>query len=66
MPVPCPSCGNPLGIDLEFIINNPISKCPHCLVVMNFNVNSDIIQEFKKVTNQINKIKKSTIIKTNK
>jgi len=56
--VPCPSCKYPIGLTLEFIINNPVSKCPNCAVIMNFNVDSDIRNEFIKVTNEINKIKK--------
>ena len=38
MPLPCPSCATPIDLTLEFILKNPVSVCPHCQTVMNFNV----------------------------
>jgi hypothetical protein len=58
MAMPCLSCGQQIGLDLEFIIKNPTSQCPHCEVIMNFNVSSEMKKEYLKVSEQINKIKK--------
>lgn len=58
MGLPCPSCRNPIGLDLGFIIRNPVSRCPHCDVIMEFNVNERISKEYKEVLNEIENIKK--------
>jgi hypothetical protein len=63
--MPCPSCSKPLGIDLNYIIQNPVCVCPYCEVIMNFNVNKELKREHKKVMKQINEIKESSIIKLN-
>jgi hypothetical protein len=58
MALPCPSCGKDIGLDLSFIIKNPISKCPFCDVVLNFTVDKDITEKFTKVLEDIDDIKK--------
>ena len=55
--VPCPSCKNPIGLTLEFIIRNPITVCPHCRTVMNFEVNDEIKEQLNTAVNEINSIK---------
>ena len=56
--MPCPYCREPLGLTLEFITKNPVSKCPHCDTVFNFAVSDEIIKKFRKVTSEIEDIKK--------
>lgn len=58
MAMPCLSCGQDIGLDLDFIVKNPTSQCPHCKVIMSFNVSPELKKEYREVTNQINKIKK--------
>ena len=58
MALPCPSCGKDIGLDLKFIIKNPISKCPFCDIILNFTVDKDIKDKFSKVLGDINDIKK--------
>jgi len=58
MAMPCLSCGTDIGLDLEFIVKNPTSQCPHCKVIMSFNVNPELKKEYIKVSNQIDNIKK--------
>ena len=58
MAMPCLSCGQDIGLDLDFIVKNPTSQCPHCNIIMNFNVSPELKKEYREVTNQINKIKK--------
>jgi len=58
MSLPCPSCQNPLGLSLEFIIKHPISACPHCQTIFNFTVNDEIKVSFKDAVSEIEKIKK--------
>ena len=55
--VPCPSCKNPIGLTLEFIINNPKMVCPHCKTIMNFEVNEEIKQQLNSTLAEIDKIK---------
>jgi len=56
--MPCLSCGVDIGLDLKFIVTNPTSQCPHCNVIMNFNVSPELRSEYIKVSNEINQIKK--------
>jgi uncharacterized Zn finger protein len=56
--VPCPSCKSPIGLTLDFIIKNPISKCPNCGVVMKFKGDEKILEEYNNVINEIKNIKK--------
>lgn len=58
MALPCPSCGEDIGLDLTFIIKNPISKCPFCDIILNFTVDKDIKDKFSKVLEDIDSIKK--------
>lgn len=58
MALPCPSCGEDIGLDLTFIIKNPISKCPFCDIILNFTVDKDIKDKFYKVLEDIDSIKK--------
>jgi hypothetical protein len=58
MALPCPSCGEDIGLDLTFIIKNPISKCPFCDIILNFTVDKDIKDKFSKVLGDIDSIKK--------
>ena len=58
MPLPCPGCKTPLGLDLEFIIRNPISACPSCGIVMDFTVNPEIKEKFREAISEIESIKK--------
>ena len=55
----CPSCRTPLGIDLGFIIENPVCQCPSCEAIMSFDYNDKIAQEYKRALNEIEDIKKS-------
>ena len=55
--IPCPSCKQPLGLTLEFIIKHPKMACPHCKTVMNFEVNKEIKQQLDSTLAEINKIK---------
>jgi len=55
----CPSCRTPLGIDLGFIIENPVCQCPSCEAIMSFDYNEEIAQEYKKALQEIESIKNS-------
>ena len=55
----CPSCRTPLGIDLGFIIENPVCQCPSCEAIMSFDYNKEIAQEYKKALQEIESIKNS-------
>jgi len=55
----CPSCRTPLGIDLGFIIENPVCQCPSCEAIMSFDYNDKIAQEYKRALKEIEDIKKS-------
>jgi hypothetical protein len=57
MALPCPSCRQPLGLSLQFIIKNPVSACPYCQTIFNFDVGSDIKRKFTDTIKQIDKIK---------
>lgn len=57
MPMPCPSCKTPLGLDLQFIIKNPVSVCPNCEVVLDFTVNDEIKEKYADAMKTINSIK---------
>ena len=50
MPAPCPSCKQPLGLD--------VMQCPHCKTVMKWNVNEDIQKELEGVLNELQDIKR--------
>lgn len=58
MAMPCPICKNQLGFNLEFILKNPKSKCPHCNTVFNFSVSEDVKSSFYSATHEIKEIKK--------
>ena len=55
----CPSCRTHLGIDLGFIIENPVCQCPSCEAIMSFDYNEEIAQEYKKTLQEIENIKNS-------
>ena len=46
MPMPCPACKTPLGMDLQFIIKHPVSVCPGCGIILDFSVNDEIRKKF--------------------
>jgi DNA-directed RNA polymerase subunit RPC12/RpoP len=56
MALPCPSCRQPLGLTIEFIMVNPVSQCPYCGVVMNFKPDSKVVDEYKDALSQIKSI----------
>jgi len=56
--IPCPNCKEPIGLDLGFIIKNPVSQCPHCEVVMKFPQDKKIFEEYISVLNEIENIKR--------
>ena len=58
MPMPCPACKTPLGMDLQFIIKHPVSVCPGCGIILDFSVNDEIKDKFKEAMGQIEDIKK--------
>jgi len=58
MPLPCPSCKTPLGIDLSFILRHPISVCPNCRTVLDFTVDVEIKNKFDSAIKEIDDIKK--------
>lgn len=58
MPMPCPACRTPLGLDLPFIIKNPVSVCPNCKVVLDFSVNDELKEKFTNAMKEIEDVKK--------
>ena len=58
MPLPCPSCGQPLGIKLDFLVKHPSVQCPHCYAVMKFDVDKNSTAKMKKGLKQIQDLKK--------
>ena len=57
MALPCPYCKTPLGIDLQFIMQHPISVCPNCKVILDFSVNDEIKAKFNEAMKEIADIK---------
>ena len=57
MPMPCPSCKTNLGLDLQFIIKNPMCVCPGCGVILDFSVNDEIKEKYSDSMRTINTIK---------
>lgn len=57
MPLPCPVCRTPLHVDLQWLIENPISQCPTCKSVMNFEVPEKMQREVTSAMENIKKIK---------
>lgn len=57
MALPCPSCSNPLGMDINFIIKNPISVCPYCGVIMNFSADKKVVNDYKRALSEVESIK---------
>ena len=58
MALPCPACRTPLGIDLQFIMQHPVSVCPNCQVILDFTVNDEIRGKFNAALAEIEDIKK--------
>lgn len=58
MPIPCPYCRTQLGMDLTFILKNPISVCPRCKTILDFSVDPEIKKKFDSAIKEINDIKK--------
>ena len=54
MPMPCPSCKTQLGLDLQFIIKNPMCVCPGCGVILDFTVNDEIKEKYADAMKTIN------------
>lgn len=67
MALPCPNCRHPLGLDLNFIIMNPVCVCPNCDLIMDFTINQEIKNKFQETLQEIEDIKKkySNIAKFN-
>lgn len=57
MPLPCPSCKNPINLTLEFIIKNPVCVCPTCKTIMDFTINEDIKKSYNETMMEMEKIK---------
>lgn len=57
MPIPCPACKTPLGMDLQFIIKHPVSVCPGCGIILDFSVNDEIRKKFNDAITEIDNIK---------
>jgi transcription initiation factor IIE alpha subunit len=57
MPMPCPACKTPLGMDLQFIIKHPVSVCPGCGIILDFSVNDEIRKKFNDAITEIDNIK---------
>tara|TARA_B100000780_G_C21073613_1_gene432099 strand:- start:799 stop:1002 length:204 start_codon:yes stop_codon:yes gene_type:complete len=58
MAMPCPSCKNPLDLTLQFILDNPVSVCPHCKVVMNFETSNIATDTLRKGLRDMDNLKK--------
>ncbi len=58
MPLPCPSCAQPLELKLDFLIINPTVQCPHCYAVMKFDLDNEANQKMKRGLREIEEIKK--------
>jgi|TARA_R100000479_G_C6363672_1_gene194068 phage FluMu protein Com len=58
MPLPCPSCGQPLGLKLDFLVKHPSVQCPHCYAVMKFDVDKNSTAKMKKGLKQLQDLKK--------
>ena len=58
MAIPCPSCRQPLGLTIDFIMKHPVSQCPYCLTVMDFKPDTKIVGEYKSALKQIEDIQK--------
>ena len=46
-----------LGLDLQFIIKNPMCVCPGCGVILDFSVNDEIKEKYSDAMRTINTIK---------
>lgn len=57
MPLPCPSCKQPLGVDLLFLMQHPVAQCPHCKSVMEFDVPDDVKKQVAAAFKNIEDIK---------
>ena len=57
MPLPCPNCRTPLGLDLTFIFENPVCVCPGCKSILDFTVNDEIKAKYHEAMAKINEIK---------
>ena len=57
MPMPCPACKTPVGMDLQFIIKHPVSVCPGCGIILDFSVNDEIRKKFNDAITEIDNIK---------
>jgi len=57
MPLPCPACKTPLGLDLQFIIKNPVCICPGGGIILDFTINDEIKDKFNEAMKTINDIK---------
>ena len=53
MPLPCPSCAQPLELKLDFLIINPTVQCPHCYAVMKFDLDNEANQKMKRGLREI-------------
>lgn len=58
MAIPCPSCRQPLGLTIDFIMKHPVSQCPYCLTVMDFKPDIKVVDEYKDALKQIEDIRK--------
>ena len=58
--IPCPNCKNVIALDLTFIIKNPVCTCSHCYVILDFRSNANIMDEYRNVLTEIERIKKES------
>ena len=57
MALPCPGCREPLGMDITFIVKNPVSICPYCGVLMNFKADGKVVEDYRKALADIEDVK---------
>ena len=57
MQLPCPSCNQPLVVDLLFVMHHSFAQCPHCRAVMKFDVPEDVKEQVSAAFRNIEEIK---------
>lgn len=58
MPLPCPSCGQPLGLKLDFLVKHPAVQCPYCKSVLKFNIDKESTAKMEKGLKELEDLKK--------
>jgi transcription initiation factor IIE alpha subunit len=54
----CPVCKTKLGMDLQFILNQPESICPGCGLIFNFKMTDEMKRETLETLRKMEEIKK--------